>query len=198
MTKTQLPVPPSAHWLGWPPVTSRSQAGQFWRNNVTVCCTAETILREVWSFTRAFSWLNVPTSAFTFKTLLRLVGTFNKGCITLGNFKLREGSFPALVTMWRCVVWMVYAVAVVCPAVYIPSYLFLAVTLSGVTLDICWGFAVINCPDSTHQLPRCLHSVSGNSWYPIFLFTRPVSSSLCRSDAAADSKLMCMANMEFW
>ena len=81
--------------------------------------------------------------------------------------------------MWRCVVWMVYAVAVVCPAVYIPSYLFLAVTLSGVTLDICWGFAVINCPDSTQQLPRCLHSVSGNSWYPIF--TRPMSSSMCPS-----------------
>ena len=57
--------------------------------------------------------------------LLVLVGTFNKGCITLGNFKLREGSFPALLTMWRCVVWMVYAVAVVCPPCCIHPILFI-------------------------------------------------------------------------
>ena len=57
----------------------------------------ETNLREVWSFTlvRTFSWLKAPTSTFTFKNLWRHYAR-------LWNFKLREGSFPAVVASLGC------------------------------------------------------------------------------------------------
>ena len=69
---------PSFAWYYWDRICQRYTHSHYWilRLSKLVLCSAPSVSQSVFTITgkaptRSFSWLKAPTSAFTFKTLLR-------------------------------------------------------------------------------------------------------------------------------